>query len=146
MQQPTISVRLTKREGRAMTRDKRRAGAFLVALGGAVAVLALLAGPAGAQTTTTVFPPNIPAGSTAIDNSVSSGTGFAQRNSDASGDAVAVDNSTASGCADAARNSTASGDDCGPATTVRGATTTTRPSTPTTGGGGGGTGGGTGGG
>src|SRR5437763_9357448 len=126
MQQPTISVRLTKREGRAMTRDTRRAGAFLVALGGAVAVLALLAGPAGAQTTTTVFPPNIPAGSTAIDNSVSSGTAFAQRNSTASGDAVAVDNSTASGCADAARNSTASGDDCGPTTTVRaGATTTT---------------------
>jgi hypothetical protein len=109
-----------------------------VALGGAVAVLALLAGPAGAQTTTTVFPPNIPAGSTAIDNSVSSGTAFAQRNSTASGDAVAVDNSTASGCADAARNSTASGDDCGPTTTVRGATTTTRATTPPGGGGGGG--------
>src|SRR5919206_5386026 len=130
---------MDKREGRAMTRDTRRAGAFLVALGGAVSLLALLAGPAGAQTTTTtVFPTNIPAGSTAIDNSVSSGTAFAQRNSTASGDAVAVDNSTASGCADAARNSTASGDStCRPtgpttATTVR----------PTTGGGGATTGGG----
>src|SRR5919202_2538635 len=135
---------MDKREGRAMTRETRRAGAFLVALGGAVSLLALLAGPAGAQTTTTtVFPTNIPAGSTAIDNSVSSGTAFAQRNSTASGDAVAVDNSTASGCADAARNSTASGDDCGPATTVR---PTTPPAGPGGGGGGGGAGGGGGGG
>src|SRR4051794_23667540 len=111
-----------------MTRDTRRAGAFLVALGGAVAVLGLLAGPAGAQTTTTVFPPNLPAGSTAIDNSVSSGTAYAARNSPASGDAVAINNSTASGCAEAANNSTASGDTC-PTTTVARATTTTRPGT-----------------
>lgn len=113
-----------------MTRDRRRAGAFLVALGGLVA-MALLAGPASAQTTTTVIPPNLPAGSTAVDGSVSSGTAYAARNSTASGDAVAINNSTASGCADAINTSTASGDSCGPG---GGTTATTRP--PTTGGGG----------
>ena len=130
-----------------MTRDTRRAGAFLVALGSAVTLLALLAGPAGAQTTTTtVFPTNIPAGSTAIDNSVSSGTAYAAHNSTASGDAVAVDNSTASGCADAAHNSTASGDDTCGVTRTPTTPTTVRPSTPGGGGGATSTGGGTGGG
>ena len=91
---------------------------------GAVAVVALLASPAGAQTTTTVIPPNLPAGSTAINGSVSSGTAYAQQNSTASGDSVAINNSTASGCADAVNNSTASGSPC-----PGGTTATTRPAT-----------------
>jgi len=94
---------------------------------GAVAVLALLASPAGAQTTTTVIPTNLPAGSTAIDGSVSSGTGYARGNSTASGDAVAINGSTASGCADAANHSTASGAPCPrptPPTTARPASAT----------------------
>ena len=86
-----------------MTRDTRRAGAFLVALGSAIAVLALVAGPASAQTS---------GGAIATDGSVASGSADASRNSTASGDAVARDNSVASGCSTALRNSTASGDDC----------------------------------
>ena len=102
-----------------MTRQTRRAGAFLVALGSAVAVLALLAGPASAQQTS--------GGATATDGSVASGDAHASRNSTASGDATAINNSTASGCSTAINNSTASGDDtCGP-TTTRPTTATTRP-------------------
>lgn len=80
---------------------------------GAVAVMALLASPAGAQTT--AVPTNLPAGSTALNGSVSSGTGYANQNSTASGDAVAINGSTGSGCADAVNNSTASGAPCPPA-------------------------------
>ena len=81
-----------------MTRT-RRAGAFLVALG-AVAVLALLANPAGAQTS---------GGAVAQNGSVASGSGNANQNSTASGNAVATNGSTASGCSNANNNSTASG-------------------------------------
>ena len=86
-----------------MTRDTRRAGALLVALGGVVAVLALMAGPASAQTS---------GGAVATDGSVASGDAHAARGSTASGDATAVNGSVASGCSTAINNSTASGDDC----------------------------------
>ena len=102
-----------------MTRDTRRAGALLVALGGVVAVLALMAGPASAQTS---------GGAVATDGSVASGDAHATRNSTASGDATAVNGSTASGCSTAINNSTASGDDC----EVTRTTVTTRPTTATT--------------
>ena len=116
-----------------MTRQTRRAGAFLVALGGAVAVLALLAGPASAQATSQTS-----GGALATGGSVASGEAVARNNSTASGDAVAIDNSTASGCSTAINNSTASGaDGCGPAPT------TPRPPTGGGGGGGGAAGGGT---
>lgn len=75
---------------------------------GAVAVLALLANPAGAQTS---------GGAVAQNGSVASGSGNANQNSTASGNAVATNGSTGSGCSTANNNSTASGGECAPATT-----------------------------
>ena len=96
-----------------MIRDTRRAGACLLALGSLVAVLTLLAGPAGAQTS---------GGAVAVDGSVASGEAHAARNSTASGESTATDGSTASGCSTADNHSTASGDGtCGRTTA------TTRP-------------------
>ncbi|MCA1692642.1 MAG: hypothetical protein LC733_10755 [Actinobacteria bacterium] len=86
-----------------MTRDTRRAGAFLVALGGVVAMLVLLAGPAAAQTSGEAYAEN---------GSVASGSADARNNSTASGDADARNGSVASGCSTAVNASTASGDDC----------------------------------
>jgi hypothetical protein len=105
-----------------MTRQTRRAGTFLVALGGMVAMFALLvAGPASAQTS---------GGATATGGSVASGEAHASNNSTASGESTAQNNSTASGCSTAVNNSVASGDDsCGVTATTRppGVTTTTPP-------------------
>jgi hypothetical protein len=92
-----------------MTRDTRRAGAFLVALGGAVAVLAFMAGPAFADPDPTS---RTSGGAIATDGSVASGSAHATDDSVASGDATAVDDSVASGCSTAIDDSTASGDDC----------------------------------
>jgi len=101
-----------------MIRDTRRAGACLLALGSVVAVLTLLAGPAGAQTS---------GGAVAVDGSVASGVAHAARDSTASGESTATDGSTASGCSTADNHSTASGDGtCGRTTA------TTRPPQPTT--------------
>ncbi len=111
-----------------MIRETRRAGACLLALGSVVAMLTLLAGPAGAQTS---------GGAVAVDGSVASGEAHAARGSTASGESTATDGSVASGCSFADNHSTASGDDC-----VRKVTPTTRVAPPTTrpgpGGGGGG--------
>ncbi len=85
-----------------MTRDTRRAGAFLAALGGVVMIMTLLAGPAGAQTS---------GGAVAIDGSVASGQAHAHDDSTASGHSKAVGGSTASGCSTATDESTTSGDD-----------------------------------
>lgn len=90
-----------------MTNVRTRVGTGLVVLAGAVAVLALVAGPAGAQTS---------GGAVATNGSVASGDAHANNNSTASGDATAANNSTASGCSTAINNSTASGGDCGPPT------------------------------
>ncbi|MFN2505912.1 MAG: hypothetical protein ABR540_17075 [Acidimicrobiales bacterium] len=98
-----------------MTRDTRRAGAFLVAVGGVVAMLALLAGPAAAQTSGDAWAADgsVASGSAdARNNSTASGDATARNNSTASGDATAVNGSTASGCSTAINTSTASGDDC----------------------------------
>ncbi|MFN2505911.1 MAG: hypothetical protein ABR540_17070 [Acidimicrobiales bacterium] len=86
-----------------MTKHTTRAGMFPAALGGVVAVLALLAGPASAQTSGDAYAEN---------GSVASGSADARNNSTASGDATAVNGSTASGCSTAINTSTASGDDC----------------------------------
>ncbi len=115
-----------------------------LAIAGCAAVVGLLAGPAGAQTTG----PNTSGGArattdsvasgtcVAIDDSVCSGSGLAVNDSTSSGSATARDGSTSSGCATAINDSTASGSPCPPA--GPGPTTaTTRPGT--TGGGGGGT-------
>ena len=108
-----------------MTSQTKRAGTFMVALGGMVAMFALLVASPAAHAQTS-------GGAIATGGSVASGTADADNNSTASGDATARNNSTASGCATAVNNSTASGDDCRPATGVT--TTTARPPT-TTGGG-----------
>ena len=107
-----------------MIRETRRAGACLLALGSVVAVLTLLAGPAGAQTS---------GGAVATDGSVASGEAHASRNSTASGESTAINNSTASGCSTATNGSTASGDD---SCARRTPPTTVRPPTPPGGGGG----------
>ena len=91
-----------------MTRDTRRAGAFLVALGGVVALLALWASPAAADGHHHHGP--VSGGAVAIDGSVASGSAHAADDSTASGDATAVDGSVASGCSTAIDDSTASGD------------------------------------
>jgi hypothetical protein len=85
-----------------MIRETRRAGACLLALGSVVALLTLLAGPAGAQTS---------GGAVAVDGSVASGEAHAARGSTASGESTATDGSVASGCSFADNYSTASGDD-----------------------------------
>ena len=100
-----------------MTTDTRRAGAFLVALSTTVAVLALLAGPAGAQT--------VSGGANASNGSVASGTAQATNGSDASGSAVANNGSTASGCSTANNQSTTSGGPCPTTAAARPAGTAT---------------------
>jgi hypothetical protein len=97
-----------------------------VAIAGTAAVVGLLAGPAGAQTSG----PGTSGGARATNDSVASGTcvatndstcsgsGSATNDSTSSGSAVARDGSTASGCALAIDDSTASGG----ATSVGGAT------------------------
>ena len=75
-----------------------------MALSTTVAVLALLAGPAGAQT--------VSGGANASNGSVASGTATAKNGSDASGSAVADNGSTASGCSTANNQSTTSGSPC----------------------------------
>ncbi len=88
--------------------NKTRAGAsVLMALGGLVAAWLLVAGPAGADTTSV--------GPNAVNNSTSSGAGVAINDSTASGDSVAINGSVASGCSNAANDSTASGGACAPA-------------------------------
>ena len=119
-----------------MTRDTRRAGTFLVALGGVVAMLVLMAGPAAADSHDwdgkgdhkgdvhkddghkddghkgDLFPDGLHSGgAVAVDGSVASGEAHAARGSTASGDATAVRGSVASGCSLAINKSTASGDD-----------------------------------
>ena len=89
-----------------MTRDTRRAGALVVALGGVVAVLALMAGPAAANEHTSG---HTSGGAVATGGSVASGDAHAANGSTASGDSTAVNGSTASGDATAVNGSTASG-------------------------------------
>ena len=93
-----------------MTSSKRRTG-LGVALAGLVAALGLLAGPAGAQTTSS---PTVSGGARATNHSVASGRALADDHSTASGDAVARRGSVASGCSTAVDDSTASGADCAP--------------------------------
>jgi LPXTG-motif cell wall-anchored protein len=109
------------------------------ALVGAAALVGLLAGPAGAQTSG----PNTSGGAratadsvasgtcVAVDDSVCSGSGLAVNDSTSSGAATARDGSTSSGCATAVDDSTASGAPC-----PRPTTATTRPHTTTPHGGG----------
>ena len=85
-----------------------------IAIAGAAAVIGLLAGPAGAQTSG----PSTSGGARATNNSVASGSGLADDNSVSSGSAVARRGSVASGCATAIDDSTASGANCAPVTTV----------------------------
>jgi hypothetical protein len=106
-----------------MTSSKTMRTTVLAALAGVVALLGLLAGPAGAQTAAS---PTVSGGARATNDSVASGTcvatndsvcsgsGSARNDSTSSGDAVAVDGSVASGCSTAVDDSTASGADCAP--------------------------------
>ena len=105
-----------------MTSTKTMRTTMLAALAGVVAVLGLLAGPAGAQTSG----PGTSGGALATNDSVASGTcvatndsvcsgsGSARNDSTSSGEAVAIDGSVASGCSTAIDDSTASGADCAP--------------------------------
>ena len=86
--------------------DNKRVGvAFLAALAGLLAALALVAGPAAGLDS---------GGANASDDSVASGAAVARNDSVASGDAVAIDDSASSGCATARDDSTASGGVCPP--------------------------------
>ena len=116
------------------SRTSTRIGAVLAAFAGVAAVLGLLAGPAGAQTSgpgtsggARATTDSVASGTcVAINDSVCSGSGLAVDDSTSSGSATARDGSTSSGCATAINDSTASGFPCPPAgpgpTTV-----TTRP-------------------
>ena len=118
-----------------------------VAIAGVAAVIGLLAGPAGAQTSG----PSTSGGARATTDSVASGTcvatndsvcsgsGTAINDSTSSGSATARDGSTSSGCATAINDSTASGSPCPPAGPGPTTPTTVRPGTTPPGGGGGGT-------
>ncbi len=107
-----------------------------VAIAGVAAVIGLLAGPAGAQTSgpstsggARATTDSVASGTcVAIDDSVCSGSGLAVDDSTSSGSATARDGSTSSGCATAIDDSTASGSPCPPA--GPGTTVTTRPGTP----------------
>ncbi|MEW6155737.1 MAG: hypothetical protein AB1673_17420 [Actinomycetota bacterium] len=106
-----------------------------MAVGSMVAMLALLAGPASAQTSGGAMADNTSVASGtahAEDGSTASGVSHAENWSTASGESHAHDGSTASGCSRAEDGSTASGADCPrhvppphvTATTVRPATAT----------------------
>ena len=106
-----------------------------VAIAGVAAVIGLLAGPAGAQTSgpstsggARATTDSVASGTcVAVNDSVCSGSGTAVNDSTSSGSANASGGSTSSGCATAINDSTASGSPCPPAA---GATTTTvRPPT-----------------
>ena len=101
-----------------MTSSKTMRTTVLAALAGVVAVLGLLAGPAGAQTTNAprsgpgtsggalATNDSVASGTcVAIDDSVCSGSGSARNDSTSSGDAHAVDGSVASGCSTAVDDS-----------------------------------------
>jgi hypothetical protein len=103
-----------------------------LAIAGVAAVVGLLAGPAGAQTSgpstsggARATNDSVASGTcVAIDDSVCSGSGLAVDDSTSSGSATARDGSTSSGCATAIDDSTASGSPCPPTTA---GPTTTRP-------------------
>ena len=136
-----------------MSRFNARATASLGALlAGLSGTVVLLAGPAGAQTTSqrsggaVAVEDSVASGTcVATDGSVCSGSGRAADDSTSSGSAVAVDGSVSSGCATAVNDSTASGAPCPAATTATtrppsttattrpgiGGGTTARPATPT---------------
>lgn len=97
-------------------------GAFLAGVAGTVV---LLAGPAGAQSTsqtsggTLAVNDSVASGTcVATADSVCSGSGRATDDSTSSGAAVAVDGSVSSGCATAINDSTASGAPCPPPPTA----------------------------
>lgn len=104
-----------------MDRKTRATGAsVLIALGGLLAALLFLAGPAGADESSqrsgeavAVDNSTASGGCFAAHGSVCSGSGVAIDGSTSSGDAVAVGGSVASGCSVAAHESTASGGECG---------------------------------
>jgi hypothetical protein len=120
-----------------------------IAIAGAAAVIGLLAGPAGAQTSGpstsggAVGRPGFQAGASTgsvasgtcgdVNDSTCSGSGTAGTDSTSSGSAGAALGSTASGCASAVNDSTASGSPC-PGPVVVTTPTTVRPATPTSGG------------
>jgi hypothetical protein len=115
-----------------MERKTRATGAsVLIALGGLLAALMLMAGPAAADghgggghggrghptglhsgDAVAVDDSTASGGCFAAHGSVCSGSGVAIDNSTSSGDAVALHGSVASGCSFAAHESTASGGDC----------------------------------
>lgn len=110
-----------------MDRKTRATGAsVLIALGGLLAALMLVASPAGADghgdghhptghtsgDAVAVHDSTASGGCFAAHGSVCSGSGVAIDNSTSSGDATAVHGSVSSGCATAAHESTASGDSC----------------------------------
>jgi hypothetical protein len=114
-----------------MERKTRRAtgASVLIAFGGLVAALMLMAGPAAADAhggghggghptglrsgdAVAVHDSTASGGCFAAHGSVCSGSGVAIDNSTSSGDAVALHGSVASGCSVAAHESTASGGDC----------------------------------
>ena len=105
------------------TKTRATGASVLIALGGLVAALMLMAGPALADghgggrdetglrsgDATAVHDSTASGGCFAAHNSVCSGSGVAIDNSTSSGDAVAVGGSVASGCSTAVDGSTASG-------------------------------------
>ena len=103
-----------------MDRKTRATGAsVLIALGGLVAALMLLASPAAADPSSqrsgdavAVDNSTASGGCLAAHGSVCSGSGVAIDGSTSSGDAVAIGGSVASGCSVAVEGSTASGGEC----------------------------------
>jgi len=90
---------------------------FLTVLAGLVGAMALLVGPAGAETSGMSHSDDTSTasgGALAVDGSVASGTAQAYDDSTASGSSVARDGSVASGCSTAIDESTASGSPCAP--------------------------------
>jgi hypothetical protein len=86
---------------------------MLLALGGVLAALILLAGPAGASVATNGS--NASGGSVADNGSNASGDSVAINGSNASGNGTAINGSNASGCSTAINGSNASGGACAPA-------------------------------
>jgi hypothetical protein len=112
----------------AGTEQARGRGVLVLAFAAVLGLVALLAGPAGAQTsgTSTATGGSVSSGSAdATGGSVSSGEANASGGSTASGEATASGGSVASGCSTASNNSTASGGLCPPTTTTTIVTTTT---------------------
>ena len=118
-------------------RSATRVAALLAGLAGA---LVLVAGPAGAQTTSQTSGGALATGGsvasgtcTAAAASVCSGSGVATNGSTSSGSSVAANGSTASGCATATNLSTASGGPCpAPTTSIAVAPLATVPARPAT--------------